>query len=404
MEGSKMNILGIIVEYNPFHRGHSSHLERSKAATGCETVIAVMSGNFVQRGEPAICDKWTRTRMALEAGVDLVIELPLYYATGGAEYFARGAVTLLAATGLVNYLCFGSECADINAITDRAQILQYECEDRKLKEYLRQGLSYPAAREKAYEKFTTFDAKDGLLSKPNNILGVEYVKAILGLKTQLTTDIKACTVPRSPGAAKNIRENLRNGISAEQDMPNISWKILNESVENYGAAELDNLSATFQSIVRNKNFSQYLHNYVGISEGLENRFVKYAQEYYWLSDILAAVKTKRYTYTRLQRAVLHIILDITKECLAEYENSGGPQYIRVLGFKRDRTDLLKTLERNASLPIVMNLKNAILPELATQMLSEEVRSTDLYSLAFPPPKKGRPARSLHEYAMPLVIL
>ena len=395
-----MGILGIIVEYNPFHKGHGSHLALSKAKTGCETVIAVMSGNFVQRGEPAICDKWQRTRMALAEGVDLVIELPLYYATGGAEYFARGAVTLLAATGLVDYLCFGSECADIGKITDCAKILLEEREGDKLKTLLNQGLSYPAAREKAYEEFIE---TGGLLSKPNNILGVEYMKALLGMESK--TEMQAHTVPRSPGAAKNIRENMKRGITVEHDMSDVSWKILSDNIKIHGAADLDNLSMAFLSIARNKNLSQHLHNYVDVSEGLENRFVKCAQEYFWLSDILAAVKTKRYTYTRLQRAALHIILGITKERLAEYERANGPQYIRVLGFKRNRADLLKALEHNASLPIVMNLKNAILPDLATQMLNDEICSTELYSLAFPPPKKGsRKRNSFHEYSMPLVVL
>ncbi|MCL2421547.1 MAG: nucleotidyltransferase family protein [Defluviitaleaceae bacterium] len=385
--------LGIIVEYNPLHTGHASHLAKSKAATDCDTVVAVMSGNFVQRGEPAICDKWQRTKMALLAGADLVIELPTYYAAAGAEYFARGAVTLLEKTGIIDYMCFGSEWADINALKACANALSVEDDDFKIRlhEYLRQGLSYPAARAKAMETL--------LPDTPNNILGVEYIKALIGLNSK----IEPCTVPRSPVSAKDLRSSLKeDNFSAirakvEINCPPFVWEILNESIAAHGPASLDSLSPLFHYILRTHS-PEELQPYVDVSEGLENRLIRCAEENQLISDIVTAAKTKRYTYLRLQRAILHIILGITKKQMTAYEVAGGPQYIRVLGFKRERTDLLRLLEKQAALPMVINLKNAQLPSLAAQMLEEEIQATKVYSLAYPKHVY------FNEYSMPCVVL
>jgi len=377
-----MKTLGIIVEYNPFHTGHDNHLVKAKETSGCDIVVAVMSGNFVQRGEPAICDKWRRTKMALMAGADLVIELPLYYSTAGAEYFARGAVTLLEKTGLVDCLCFGSEWADITALQACARVLSIEDTDFKnrLQKYLQQGLSYPAARSKAAEPLLH------LPDTPNNILGVEYIKALMKLNSKMMP----YTVSRSPGSAKALRDELNKPLSkmskavsyAEKNMPSYAWDILNESLTAHGPATLDNLSPIFHYILRTHT-PEKLQSYMDVSEGLEYRLIQYAKDHKRISDIIAAVKTKRYTYLRLQRAVLHIILGITKKNMASYESTGGPQYIRVLGFKKERADLLKLLEKQATLPIVANLKNAKLPPLAIQMLEEDIQATKLYALAFP---------------------
>ena len=396
-----MKILGIVTEYNPFHNGHSGHLEKAVEifaageTSASKAVVAVMSGNFVQRGEPALCDKWRRTKMALMAGVDLVIELPSYYATAGAEYFARGAVTLLEKSGLTDSICFGSEEADINYMKQCATALSSEDEGYKeqLNKNLRLGLSYPAARAKAAE--THFPNLPSLPDSPNNILGLEYIKALISL----TSNIKAYTVPRSPGSAKDVRESLKNNKNtsyAIKNMPPYAWAILEETISSQGLAHLDNLSNIFHYILRSHNPLE-LQNFMDVSEGLENRLFGCSKENILISDIISAAKTKRYTFLRLQRAVLHIILGISKKNMAAYEMAGGPQYIRVLGFNKDRSDLLKMLEEKSKLPLVINLKNARLPSLAAKMLNEEVRASKIYSLAFPK------HIYLDEYTIPLSI-
>ena len=392
-----MKTLGIIVEYNPFHTGHSGHLSKSKKFTGCDAIVAVMSGNFVQRGEPAIVDKWKRTQTALKAGVDLVIELPLYYAAASAGYFAKGAVSLLEKSGIVDCLCFGSECGDIKALQSCAKAIFAEDDvfKKRLHEYLKLGLSYPAARAKAA------DTNVVLPDTPNNILGIEYLKALEVLNSQ----IKPYTVPRSPGTAKEIRTQLKGGQMSNllnlSDLINFSApadaEILSGSVNKTGLedlADLDNLSSIFHYILRTHSCEE-LQTFIDVSEGLENRLLKYAENNKLISDIIAATKTKRYTYLRLQRAVLHMILGMTKKNLAAYESAGGPQYIRVLGFNRERPELLGLLEKHAALPVIVNLKKADLTPLAAKMLDEEVRSTKIYSLAF------SSHTYFNEYAIPI---
>jgi len=344
-----MKTLGIIVEYNPFHFGHARHLANAKKICKCDRVVAVMSGNFVQRGEPAICDKWRRTKMALEAGVDLVIELPLYYATGSAGYFAKGAVGLLKKSGIIDCMCFGSEWADIEAITNCAKAVSYEDEAFKvrLQANLRLGMSYPSARAKASETI--------LPETANNVLGVEYIKSLM----ELNSKIVPYTVPRSPISAKDIRAVLKD--------------------YDFNLSDLDNLSSIFHYILRTH---EDLSDFVDVSEDLANRLKQLSRGNIPISKIIVVAKTKNYTYLRLQRAVLHMILGITKSNLSEYESAGGAQYIRVLGFHKSQAELLKLLKTHATLPIVTNLKNASLGGTAAKMLKEELRSTGVYSLAF----------------------
>ena len=347
-----MKAVGIVAEYNPFHTGHFSHLERSKEISGTNMIIVVMSGNFVQRGEPACMDKWRRTKTALENGADMVIELPLSIATASAGYFAQGAVNLLKKTGIVDCMCFGSECGDINMLEQYANALSSEDQNFKnrLKLHLGMGLSYPAARAKA--------AMLDLPDTPNDVLGVEYIKSLKELKS----NIVPLTVLRSPGSAMEVRACMKK--------------------RGDDFACLDNLSNIFHYVLHtNKN----LHSILDVSEGLENRLKKCAKSNKLISEIIESAKTKRYTYLRLQRAALHMILGIT--------SVQEPQYIRVLGFRKKSENLLGMLEERASLPIVMNIKNAKFP-----MLDEEIQSTKIYSLAF------NKHMHIDEYVMPLIVV
>ena len=395
-----MNVLGIIAEYNPLHLGHFQHMQQAKAAAGCSQVVVVLSGNFVQRGEPAILDKWLRTRMALEAGADMVLELPLYYATASAGSFAYGGVTLLERTGVVDALCFGSECGTLPPLAAAAELLSQESDGFKtrLREGLGQGASFPAARAQAM-------AAGGMpgLSAPNDTLGVEYLRALRRLGSRITP----FTLPRQRfllNAAKDVRRALLAGETeaALESAPSALRPLVAGALATHGPATLDNLSDAFQYMLRTVPATQ-LGEIWDVAEGLEHRFLA-ASSHAKLSDVLAAVKTKRYTYTRVQRAALHMLLGITHAAFMACEAAGGPQYIRVLGFRRAAAPLLGEMARRATLPVVTNVANHALPpgSLAAHMLAEEARATGIYAMAFPQ-KNGR-RRILNEYRQPLVVV
>lgn len=412
-EISTLNIVGLVAEYNPFHNGHLYHIKKAKEITGADFIIVVMSGNYVQRGEPAFCDKYLRTSMALLNGASLVIEIPVMYATSSAEYFARAAVSLLESTGIVNSICFGSECGDIDSLTKIADVLVEEPPLYKsiLKKHLDEGMSFPNARALAISHFTSLD-KD-ILNNPNNILGIEYLKSLKILKSKM----KPFTIAREISSYNSI--DIENEISSAtairhyskkndfnsiaKTMPQNAFDIFVNSINNNDAPILfNNFSNIFHYIIKSYKNKQ-LMNILDVTEGLENRIVNCSNETFLISDIIDLIKTKRYTYTKIQRALLHILLDIKKNDLETFNKNGGPQYLRVLGFNKKCQCLLKEIEENALLPIITNLKyaNKNLSELQLSMLNKELQSTDLYYLGLTP-YKATPKNI--EYKKPLVIL
>jgi predicted nucleotidyltransferase len=402
-----MNILsavGVIAEYNPFHNGHIFHLNESKRVTSRSHAVAVMSGNFVQRGEPALCDKWQRTRMALTHGAGIVIELPVFYAAAGTEHFARAAVKLLNATGVVDCLCFGSECGDIGSIQAAAHILANEPLGFKetLRRNLAEGLSFPAARACALTRM--MDTTAGLLTLPNNGLGIEYCKALFTLKAQI---IPYTIVRAAPSgvfkSASTIRRELFNGQlqEASEALPADAYELLCKLAANGEAASLEGFGDMFQYVIRVLDETS-LCEITDMTPALAARFRRYAGRHRVLHDLLSAVKSRCYTYTRLQRSVLHTVLGITRKLSEECAVDEGPHYIRVLGFRRDSVSLLKELTKQAALPVVTNIKNApdVLRCTALKMLRKEIETTDLYFLSG---KKN--IHDLHyEYHMPLIIV
>jgi len=366
---------GIIVEFNPFHNGHSTHIADTRELTGCKHVIAVMSGNFVQRGEPAICDKWLRTKMALLNGVDVVIEIPVQYVISGADYFARGSVGLLNATGVIDALCFGSESGNLQEIIAAGKILAEE--PLRYKEVLRngldKGLSFAAAKGAALEACLG-DVSQGLLNKPNNGLAIEYCKALQLIKSPM----KIFTTHRQHGgpSATKIRQSLLTGQNVG-DMPKCIADILS-CVTKF--AQLDDFSDVFRYLLYSKP-----NRATCLGEGIENRFRKMCGEFAKISDILTAVKTKRYTYTRLQRDVLKILLDILPSHMEFFEQHGGVQYIRVLGFRKEAAHVVGEIAQKASLPVVTH--GAAIDKLlqkrdaAAKMLQQELMIGDIYRLA-----------------------
>ena len=422
-----MQVVGIIVEYNPFHNGHLYHIQKSKKITGAEYVVAVMSGNFVQRGEPALLDKWVRAQMALHNGVDLVIELPVSYATASAELFAYGAVKLLNDTGIVNSICFGSEAGNISDLQTIASILIEEPEEFKsfLKEELSTGCVFPKARANAvykymeiyYKKNISSDHILSVLSSPNNILGIEYLKALQLLKSDITpytinreyapyhsTEI-ASAGTSTIASATAIRKAIRNNdyASIERAVPPICASLMQRQFKvGRGPIFFDQYSDLLQYQLRTQ-ISESISRYMDNLEGLENRILHCAAQEYLISKMTALIKTKRYTFTHIQRALLRILLQIPREDVDLYQGKGGPQYIRILGFRKKSEKLLSKLKIKAYLPIVSNVKKTsdMLEGCAKKMLYQEVQSTDVYMLGM---IEDSMKQIGYEFSSPIVIV
>lgn len=393
-----MNICGIVAEYNPFHNGHAYHIEQTKKETNCDAIVVIMSGNFIQRGVPALFDKWTRTRMALENGADLVIELPLYYATSSAEYFAQGSISLLDGLGVVRNISFGSNTDDLHALQRIANVLYLEPDNYKklLQSDLKRGVSYPIARSNALKNFLKkeYDAKyiADILLDSNNILGIEYLKAIM----YSNSSMKPLLVKRKGGSynsemiidnicsATAIRELLKKDElkTVKGVMPEKSFDIMNKEIVNGRAPMfLNNFENEILYILRKSTASELL-NIADVTEGLENLIKKATAEGMELEKLIDIVKTKRYTRTRIQRILLHALLDVTKNEVEDYKYN--PQYIRVLGFTKTGEKVLSQIGNNSNLPIVTSvskfLKNA--NDTSKKMLEKDIMATNIYTLGY----------------------
>ena len=393
-----MYAAGVIVELNPFHNGHEVHIAETRAVTGCKYVVAVMSGNFVQRGEPAICDKWLRTEMALMHGVDVVIELPVGYVIGGADYFARGAVGLLDATGVVHALCFGSESGNLEEIVRAGQVLAEEPPLYReiLRNGLDKGLSFAAAKGAALEACLSGKVSDGLLSLPNNGLAMEYCKAVklLGDRMNVFTTHRRSGGPSATAIRKELRGfgNLDIDYDTQCTKPaqmTEKYRFVSEFVpvnvlqilkEAPKFASLDDFSDVFRYLLYAKPDAAD-----GLGEGLGNRFRRMCGEYSKISEILSAVKTKRYVYTRLQRAVCGILLGIGAAEMTTFEQNGGVQYIRVLGFRKASAEIVGEIVRKARLPVITHgvAIDSLLAggDFAAKMLEQELVAGDIYRIA-----------------------
>lgn len=387
-----MTITGIVAEYNPLHKGHLYHIAETRRITGCNSIVTVMSGNFVQRGEPALVDKWIRTKMALEQGTDLVIELPLVYSISSAEGFAYGSVSILNSLGIVEYISFGSECADLKSLSFLAQILSEEPEDYKveLKTCLKKGLSFPKSRQIALTNYIINKFHQNvnsyielnLLEKSNNILGIEYIKALI----RLNSTIKPVTVKRlgneynsaalsdSYSSATSIRKNIHNPALIYNSMSETSFRLLNEAFDS-GLGPIDFSSYTdmiFYALRRSSLES--LKNIAEVTEGFEYKLKRASEDCSNLNELISMLKSKRYAETRIQRILLYTLLGITKEIAERKKNK--PEYIRILGFTERGRQLLKEIKKHADIPIITN------PSPKDKHLLEmDINATDIYCLA-----------------------
>lgn len=411
-----MKVLGAVTEYNPFHNGHLYHIQASRALTGAQCVVAVMSGNFTQRGEPAIVDKWARTEMALLCGVDLVIELPCIYSMASAEYFAFAAVKLLDSLDVVDYLCFGSESGEVEILAGIADILSEEPEQYKsaLREFLSLGNSYPAARSQAlisyiekqygkdrlhgYQLLKKLDHLPEILKNPNNILGIEYLKAL----RRLNSSIVPVTIKRAGNeyrseeltgklsSASSIRKIISENVWKEAvqiiapALPSQALAILEREIENgRGPVFPDDYEMLLLSHLRKMSVEE-TGKLPYMEKGLENRLKLSANNSGSFKELLDSVCTRRYPNARIRRILFSLLSGLKREDFDSFNKNGGPPYLRILGFNDKGRQLLSQVRDNTALPIInksADFKNSTV-QCIRSMLNIEASATDQYVLAF----------------------
>lgn len=379
-----MKAVGIVAEYNPFHNGHAYHIKKAKEQTGADTVVCVMSGNFVQRGGAAIADKWTRARMALSGGADLILELPCYFALNTAELFAYGAVATLDALGCVKFLCFGSEHADLAGLKKAARVLSCESEkfSHSVKEKLSAGEGFPSARAAVLEE--VFNIQGWLIRQPNNILAIEYLKSLYRLDSDMEPVIvqryKAGYHDLTPygniASASAIRQMLKKGDDILKYLPKKAADIWQKAVQD-GIAPVwedsfDNAVLSHLRFLGAENL-RCIHD---VAEGLEYRIFDAAASSASIAEVVDAAVSKRYTRARISRIVWSAFLGIKKQYYPP-----SPTYIRVLGLSENGKRLLATAKKTAKLPVIVKLANY--EKKQDRLLQLDLLATDLYSLGYP---------------------
>lgn len=378
---------GIVAEFNPFHNGHK-HIVDFLKNNGENTVAAVMSESFVQRGECACIAPDARVRMALQGGVDLVLSLPVPYATASAERFAEGGVGVLGALGCIDALGFGSESGDIETLMKCAEAITSEEFSPLLENRLNQGLSYPTARQKALRDMYGDGFADAL-SSPNDILGIEYIKAI----RKFDFNILPVPVKRIGSAhdskvvegeicsASAIRELIKTGVSYANFVPLSSGEIIENMISSgKSPADFGRLETALLYKLRTMSVDDF-KNIPDVSEGLEYRFVEAIRSSVSLNEVLEKVKTKRYTHSRLRRIVLCALLGIAKA-----DAQATVPYIRVLGFNEKGAEVLNQAKKTATLPIVTKSSDfKRLDETAKRLFALECKARDIFSLCLPVP-------------------
>jgi len=401
-----MRTVGIIVEYNPLHNGHVYHFRRAKETSGAEACVAVMSGHFLQRGEPAIVNKWARAEMALRMGADLVIELPVAYSSQPAEWFAYGAVALLESTGVVDSLVFGSEDGRIEPLLAMAEMLSEESDAFQiaLKEELKKGGSYPSAYAAAASQLAEQGGPSDerlRLDLPNNSLGLHYLIALhrLGSSIQPMTvtrtkagyhqeDISDERIASATAIRKLVFGSEGSGVSWEDIAPYIPEYTLDilrrESAAGRGPLEWSRYSQPLLARLLSSSPEELsLHHEV--TEGLEHRILQALQRFTGEGDaagwsveaLLAELKTKRYTHTKLQRTLLRILLSHRKHELTREKLSAGPEYLRILGFSSKGRELLRLMKHKAKLPVLTKVGGERFADL-----DMDIRATGIYALGY----------------------
>ncbi len=388
-------ILGIVSEYNPFHNGHLHHLEISKQVTKSAFTVVVMSGNFVQRGDTSLINKWVKTEMALKSGVDLVIELPTVYSISSAENFADGAVKILNSLGVVDFISFGSEIGEISPLNDVANILYREPKEFSslITAQLKSGLSYPKAREIALSQFFGSSKKySEILNNPNNILGVEYLKSLKKHKSHIRpltikrdySDYNSKTEKNGIASATAIRTMIQAGKNVHYVVPYETYELLDEEIEN--GRIIQDLSVFEKEIIytlRKMTLSE-IANLPDVSEGLENKIKLAANNCNTFDDLIQNIKSKRYTQSRIQRILLYALLGISQKDMNSSKKINP--YIRVLGFNKHGKRIISAIAAaNPKLNIIVSVKKFMENSNDTSlrnMISKDILATNIYTLGY----------------------
>lgn len=410
-----MHVTGLITEYNPFHNGHLFHLKKARETTGADYTAVVMSGSFVQRGAPAVFDKYSRTRAALLSGADLVFEMPAPFSTASAREFASYAVALFTALGAVDSICFGSECGEIEPILRAARLLNEESESfkKRLQDFLKEGKTFPEARSAALAEEGAEEAK--LLSSPNNILGVEYCQAVLRQRSPLS----CFTIKREGngyhdpslngalGSALAVRQALQSGTDVQALrflLPDPSFDSVCRSIPVF----LDDFSGLLNYRLLTE---QEPERYAEIRPELAARIKKLAPGFASFDQRIKELKSRQLTYTGVSRGLIHLILGIEQRQMDLFKEADFAPYARILGFRKSAAPLLRRIKENSSIPVISKLAGdeKRLDPAGAAMLACEIQSSHLYqnvrcekaaSGAFP----GRTAVFQNEYTQPVLIL
>lgn len=402
-----MNITGVVVEYNPFHNGHLLHLRKTTNLTNPDLVIAIMSGNFVQRGEPALFNKWLRTKLALINGVDIVVELPTIYATSSAENFAYGSVLSLEAIN-ANDFVFGAETTNIANLWEIAEKTHSESNEFQviLKENLHKGLSYPQAQQETFLKLYPSLADE--LNNPNNLLGISYLKAML----RKNIAIKAHSVKRVGSGHHNrtintitsataIRENIQYLDQIEKTIPEISFDIISDNVKNKQYLKLNQFNSLIFALLKRANIDE-LYNLpemeIGMGELLKNNIYKVNT----IEELVNTCTSKRYTSSRIQRIIIRLLLNIDQTFFNLSVIQKELPYIRILGLNTSKSKLIKQWRESLEVPVIQKTSlykpNNNFAKLSWNL---DLRATDIYFNQY----RNKSLRTQRQdYTHPLVII
>lgn len=403
-----MKSCGVVVEYNPFHNGHLYHLEQSKKHTGADCMIAIMSGNFLQRGEPAIIDKWHRTKAALLGGADLVLELPFIYAVQHSDFFSQGAIQTLTEVG-IDSLCFGSESGDIDAFTKAYEHMKENQEEYELtlRRYLNEGYAFPEASRLGYEAIQ-FPSGTIDLTQPNNILGYSYVKQLI----THASHVEPMTILRKNNHYHDqaITGTIASATSIRKELLD-QGSMTDRAVESLPAETIDQLKSYKHSYRFWHDWEAYFHllqykiltmdestlrGFHGVDEGLEYRLIRTMKKAASFHEFLSELKTKRYTWTRLQRTLAHILVGTDKQEAGQFLRETPPPYARILGMSETGKKYLRTKKKEVNLPLLTQPQAFDHP-----MLDLEARAAAAYYSILSP--KLRVEKLKREYGPPVIL-
>lgn len=403
-----MKTVGIIAEYNPFHNGHLYQLKKAKEMTGASCAAVVMSGDYTQRGTPAVFNKYMRTRSALLSGADLVVELPVFGAVASAADFADSGVSLLTAMGAVDFLCFGSECGSLETLKRQAKLFHGE-EDGNMsaliKEGLKKGLSWPQAKslaaaapaqstlEQSTPKQSTPDrsnpAESGPAVSPNDILGVEYLRALKKYRSPMepstvkrTDDgYHSLTLSGTFASASAIRKAIAENNPGFLDMALPVSFFDSLQMEPCPAIQFDDFSVILGEKLLNASFDE-LAEISGMPKDLAGKLYRNKLDFHRASGLVAASKDRQYTYARVNRCLMNTILGITKEDTAQFKSLSSAPWIRILGFRRDSAFLLSEIKKQADIPLISKTADyaSLLSGPARLLFEKHLRTAELYRL------------------------